>query len=293
MRTIHVTQLRGLAAVAAAQIKEHFQWHEGRNTLRAYAIPRGGIPAALAVAQHIPLFLVDEPQQADLFIDDLIDSGATQARYVREYPEVPFFALINKKCNPQWVVFPWEGNEVGSFEDNVIRLLQFVGEDPKRGGLAETPARVTKAWRFWCSGYKEDPAEVLKVFEDGAEKHDQMVVVKDIPFYSHCEHHLAPIFGTVTIGYIPNGKIVGLSKLSRLTNVFARRLQVQERMTDQIADALYTHLKPLGVGVMVKARHLCMESRGVCQQGHHTITTALRGVVKSTPSAKAEFLRQA
>jgi GTP cyclohydrolase I len=133
---------------------------------------------------------------------------------------------------------------------------------------------------------------VLKVFEDGAEKHDQMITVKDIPIYSHCEHHMAPIFGTVTISYIPDGKIVGLSKLSRLANIYARRLQVQERMTDQIADALYGNLQPVGVGVMVKARHLCMESRGVCQQGHHTITTALRGALKDG-APREEFLRLA
>jgi GTP cyclohydrolase I len=190
-------------------------------------------------------------------------------------------------------VFPWEKNEEGSFEDNVVRLLQFVGEDPARGGLLETPARVAKAWRYWCSGYEKDAAAILKVFEDGAERHDQMVTVKDIPIYSHCEHHMAPIFGTVTISYIPNGKIVGLSKLSRIADMFARRLQVQERLTDQIADALWDNLKPQGVGVMVKARHLCMESRGVCQQGHHTITTALRGAMLTQPEARSEFLRLA
>ena len=131
------------------------------------------------------------------------------------------------------------------------------------------------------------------MFEDGAEKHDQMVTVRDIPIYSHCEHHLAPIFGTVTISYIPNGKIVGLSKLSRLADMYARRLQVQERLTDQIADALFEHLEAKGVGVVIKARHMCMESRGICQQGHHTVTTALRGAMKDEPDTRAEFLRLA
>lgn len=162
-----------------------------------------------------------------------------------------------------------------------------------RPGLLETPMRVAKAWEFWTSGYGVDPAEVLKTFEDGAEGVDEMVLVKDIPFYSHCEHHMAPIFGTATIAYLPDGKIVGLSKLSRLLDVFARRLQVQERMTCQVADALMEHLKPKGAAVVVKARHLCMESRGVCQQGHHTVTSALRGVFKSEPEARAEFLQLA
>lgn len=169
-------------------------------------------------------------------------------------------------------------------------ILESVGENPDREGLLETPARVAKAWAHWCSGYGKRPEDILKVFEDGAEKHDQMVMVKDIPIYSHCEHHLAPIFGTATIAYIPNGKIVGLSKLSRLADMYARRLQVQERLTDQIADALFEHLKPVGCGVLVKARHMCMESRGICQQGHHTITSALRGVFVGDGVARSEFM---
>lgn len=177
-------------------------------------------------------------------------------------------------------------------ESAVKVLLNFVGET-EREGLKETPHRVAKAWKHWCSGYNVDIAALLKVFEDGADNYDQMVIVKDIPIYSKCEHHLADIFGTATIAYIPNGKIVGLSKLSRLADAFARRLQVQERLTSQIADALVEHLQPLGVGVVIKARHMCMESRGICQQGHHTVTTALRGVIKEQPETRAEFMQQA
>jgi GTP cyclohydrolase I len=292
------SKLREMAELCAYRIND---WHirnvDPGTAIKAFAVPRGGVSAALAIQQHSPITLVDDAREADIFIDDLIDSGETRSRFYTIYPEKPFFALIDKQGQDKeafdsWIVFPWEHNQEGSFEDNVTRLLQFVGEDPKRGGLLETPARVAKAWRFWCSGYGQDPAEVLKVFEDGAEKHDQMITVKDIPIYSHCEHHMAPIFGTVTISYIPDGKIVGLSKLSRLANIYARRLQVQERMTDQIADALYGNLQPVGVGVMVKARHLCMESRGVCQQGHHTITTALRGALKDG-APREEFLRLA
>lgn len=163
-------------------------------------------------------------------------------------------------------------------------------ENGVRGGLQETPMRVAKAWEHWTSGYHIDPADVLKTFEDGAEGVDEMVLVKDIPFYSHCEHHMAPIFGTATIAYLPYGKIVGLSKLSRLLDIFARRLQVQERLTCQVADALMEHLQPRGCGVVIRARHLCMESRGVCQQGHHTVTSALRGLFKDDQSVRSEFL---
>jgi GTP cyclohydrolase I len=292
------SKLRELAELCAYRINDwHIKNMDPGKEIKAYAVPRGGVSAALAIQQHSPITLVDDAREADIFIDDLVDSGQTLRQFADVYPDKPFFALINKQGQDReafdrWIVFPWENNESESFENNVTRLLQFVGEDPKRGGLLETPARVAKAWRFWCSGYGQDPAEVLKVFEDGAEKHDQMITVKDIPIYSHCEHHMAPIFGTVTISYIPDGKIVGLSKLSRLANIYARRLQVQERMTDQIADALYGNLQPVGVGVMVKARHLCMESRGVCQQGHHTITTALRGALKDG-APREEFLRLA
>lgn len=172
----------------------------------------------------------------------------------------------------------------------VRRLLELVGDDPGREGLHETPMRVAKAWAHWCRGYGQTASDVLKVFEDGAESCDEMVIVKDIPFYSHCEHHLAPIFGTATVAYIPDGKIVGLSKLSRLVDLYARRLQVQERLTNQIADALAKHLAPQGIGVLIRARHLCMESRGVCQQGHHTITSALRGVMRDNDRTRNEFL---
>lgn len=181
-----------------------------------------------------------------------------------------------------------------SAEDAIVDLLDTIEGRESTGrfreGLTDTPKRVAKAWAFWTSGYDVDPADVLKTFEDGAETVDEMVIVKSIPLYSHCEHHMAAIFGTATVAYIPNGRIVGLSKVSRLVDIFARRLQVQERLTTQIADALFSHLQPLGVGVQVKARHLCMESRGICQQGHHTVTTALRGVLREEPAARAEFL---
>jgi GTP cyclohydrolase I len=178
-------------------------------------------------------------------------------------------------------------------EAAVQTLIIFAGDDPSREGLKETPARVAKAWDFWCSGYDKNPEDVLKSFEDGGEGYDEMVMVKDIPIYSKCEHHLADIFGTATIAYIPNGRVVGLSKLSRLANIFARRLQVQERLTTQIADALFnSDLKPKGVGVILRCRHMCMESRGLCQQGHFTVTSSLRGVMfKGEP--RAEFLKLA
>jgi len=263
---------------------------------KMYPIPRGGVYAAYALKTIIPSHyeIVDNPNDADFFIDDIIDSGATKEKYWDMYAHIPFVALIDNSdfILKDWVVFPWEGDAAGGIEDNIIRLLQYVGEDVTRGGLLETPKRVAKAWKEWCSGYEQDAVDILKVFEDGAETYDQMVTVKEIPFYSHCEHHLAAFFGTATISYIPNGRIVGLSKLSRIVQMYAKRLQVQERLTSQIADCLFEHLTPLGVGVSIKARHMCMESRGVCQQGHYTVTTALKGVMLDDSSARREFLDQ-
>lgn len=173
-------------------------------------------------------------------------------------------------------------------------LMSILGRtDPTeldREGLKDTPERMAAAWRKWTSGYTMDPASVLTCFEDGAKDYDEMVVVKALPFYSHCEHHLAPFFGLATIAYVPKGRIVGLSKLARLLDIFALRLQVQERMTVQIVEALMQHLDPLGAGCIVQARHLCMESRGVQKQGHITVTSCLRGVLITKPEARAEFM---
>lgn len=177
-----------------------------------------------------------------------------------------------------------------NLQEAIGTVLAIIDPTGPRSGTAETAERAAKAWMDWTAGYRQDPGSLLKVFEDGASGCDQMVVVKDIPFYSHCEHHLAPIFGTATIGYLPNGRIVGLSKLNRLVMCFAKRLQVQERMTNQIADALVEHLKPLGVGVVVRARHFCMESRGVCHQGCETVTQALHGEFRNDFAVRDEFL---
>lgn len=168
-------------------------------------------------------------------------------------------------------------------------LMRYVGEDPSREGLQDTPGRVLAAWSFWTQGYGMNAKEILKTFDDGADGCDEMVVRKNVPLYSKCEHHLADIIGRVTVAYIPKGKIVGLSKLDRLVVMYGRRLQVQERLTNQIADALNEHLAPIGVGVWVSARHMCVESRGVQHGDSTTITSALRGAMRTDASARAEF----
>lgn len=172
----------------------------------------------------------------------------------------------------------------------VRRLLAYIGEDPDREGLLETPARFLKAWEEYTRGYRERPEDILKSFEDGAQSVDEMVIVRDIPVYSLCEHHLAPFFGRAHVGYVPDKRILGLSKISRLVEIFGRRLQVQERLTNQIADALDENLQPLGVAVVIECRHMCMESRGVRHTGTSTVTSALRGSIKANADTRREFL---
>lgn len=266
--------------------------------LRIYGVPRGGVPATLALIPYIvPHFgaaiLVDHVDDAHVIVDDIISSGATRKRFAESHPHLPFYALYNGAFGAApWYVFPWEETLEGSAGDIVTRLLEFIGEDTRRPGLRDTPERVLRAWQEWTVGYGQDPNEVLKSFEDGAQGVDEMVVVRDIPFWSMCEHHLAPFFGVAHVGYIPSGRVLGLSKFVRLVNIYARRLQVQERLTSQIADALFEGLKPKGVGIVISARHTCMESRGVNTYGAHTVTSCLLGAMREG-SARAEFLRLA
>lgn len=174
-------------------------------------------------------------------------------------------------------------------EDLIRELLQTLGEDPEREGLLETPRRVTKALRFLTEGYRQDPAELIKnaMFED---KCEEMVVLKDIPTYSMCEHHLLPFYGRTHVAYIPSDKVVGISKIARMVDLFARRLQLQERLTNQIAKTLQDVLKPQGVAVVIEAEHLCMQMRGVQKRGTAMITSAMLGVFRENPKTRTEFL---
>lgn len=173
-------------------------------------------------------------------------------------------------------------------EDLVRRILDVIGEDPNREGLLETPARVVRSWHELFAGYAQDPATILARDFD-REDYDQMIVCRDIEFHSTCEHHFLPFFGTATIAYIPNEKIVGLSKLARLVDAFARRLQIQERMTAQIAAALETHLRPRGCAVVIEAKHYCMICRGVRKQESSMVTSALKGDFFTDAKSRAEF----
>ena len=176
-------------------------------------------------------------------------------------------------------------------EEAVRTLLRWAGEDPAREGLVDTPTRVVKAYRDWFSGYETDPAEYLaRTFEEVA-GYDEMIVLRDIPFESFCEHHMAPIIGRAHVGYLPTDKVVGISKLARVVDAYARRLQVQEKLTAQIAHCIGLVLKPRGVGVVVDAVHQCMTTRGVHKRGVSMITSQMLGTFREDARTRAEFLR--
>jgi|TARA_Y100000817_G_scaffold299396_1_gene277454 GTP cyclohydrolase I len=169
------------------------------------------------------------------------------------------------------------------------QLLEEIGEDPNREGLLKTPSRVSKAWSFFSKGYKQDLNRIINdaIFEEDAK---DMVIVRDIEFFSLCEHHLIPFFGKAHVGYIPNGKVIGLSKIPRIIDMFSRRLQVQERLTHQIADAINSVLNPKGVSVVMEGRHMCMQMRGVEKQNSFTSTSAMSGQFKKSAETRSEFL---
>tara|TARA_R110001632_G_scaffold96953_1_gene203353 strand:- start:1422 stop:2294 length:873 start_codon:yes stop_codon:yes gene_type:complete len=274
-------------------IKTHISWeqvyyrleeaikHLPKNT-KYYGVPRGGQIVAGMTGNA-----VDDIESADVIIDDLIDSGATEERY-KEYKK-PFIALIDKRKELQgeWLVFPWELKEDDTpetVEDNVKRLLQYFGEDANREGLQDTPKRFIKFFKEFLN----PPKWECTTFE--GEGYDEMIVQTNIPFHSLCEHHIAPFFGTGTIAYIPNKRIVGLSKLARTLETYSRRLQNQERITMQVAEFLWEELQPKGVAVQLSAKHMCMEMRGVKKHDTYTTTTKLLGIFKKDPSARNEFL---
>ena len=176
-------------------------------------------------------------------------------------------------------------------EEAVRTLLRWAGEDPAREGLLDTPRRVVKAYGDWFSGYADDPAEYLKRTFKEVEGYDEMVVLRDIEFESHCEHHMAPIIGKAHVGYLPDGKVVGISKLARVVEAYARRFQVQEKLTAQIANAIQDVLHPRGVGVVVEAAHECMTTRGIHKRGVSMVTSKMLGGFREDARTRAEFLR--
>lgn len=279
---------------------------EWPRAFHVYGVPRGGIPVAYLLSGDFTsrprLVLANHPDEADIIVDDIVDSGKTRDRYRAHYPDKPFLDLVSflevNRQPGQWVVFPWEQGEQGedsSADDIVVRLLQYVGEDPNRPGLVDTPRRVLKAWKEMTVGYGQNPEEILG--RQFPSNYDELITSTWIPFISVCEHHLLPFHGVAHVGYIPSeavheghGSVVGLSKLSRLVHCFANRLQIQEEMTKQIAEAINTVLRPRGVGVVIQAKHMCMACRGVKDSNSVMGTNVMLGALRTNPAARQEFL---
>lgn len=257
-----------------------------------YAVPRGGVPIALMLSAKLGLPLVDELRKDSLIVDDLIDSSKTLEQFSEQgndiavlysKPHSPLKTDFPAKVLDGWIEFPYEDSSK-DIEENFRRILEYLGEDPIREGLADTPKRYIKFMKQFLTPEEFD----FTTFKN--EGIDEMIVQKDIPFFSLCEHHTVPFFGTATVAYIPGERIVGLSKLARTVRYYAGRFQNQERITQQVADRLEKELSPLGAAVTLRARHFCMEMRGAKVHDTHTITSKLTGAFKEKPETRAEYM---
>jgi len=231
---------------------------------KIYGIPRGDTLVAVEVNKYLSLELTDSPDSETLIVDDLIDSGRTLAAYSQDkavlYKKGKHQIIFVKEFN-EWIEFFYEETKKDA-EDLVVRMLECIGENPNREGLLETPSRVVKSWKELYIGYECK----VDVRDFSAPTYTGMVLLKDIELYSMCEHHILPFIGKCHIAYIPNKRVIGISKLARIMEMYCRRLQIQEQLTDQIADYIKENLKPKGVAVSIEAEHLCMRMRGINKQ---------------------------
>jgi GTP cyclohydrolase I len=278
--------------------------HGVPNYTGVHGVPRGGIYLAIALSRELGIPIIEEGEitRSTLIVDDLIDSGKTREKYLdndfaclydKDHSDKFAKTTVGQTVN-EWVEFFWEreANEQPA-EDAVTRIIEMIGEDPNREGLLETPKRVIKSYETLFSGYKQKPEDIIKTFD--ADGYDQLVLLKDIEIYSMCEHHILPFVGKAHIAYIPDKKVIGISKLARIADMFARRLQIQERLADNITSTLMEHLKPLGVACVIEAQHLCMRMRGVGKQNSMMVTSSLKGIFlednANGHSARNEFMR--
>lgn len=267
--------------------------YPGMKYTNIFPIMKNGLPIAERLSRILNLPICYILGENSLIVDDLIDSGKTLSQYPNNDKAV-LYVKNNKEKEvtyyadkiDKWIVLPWEKEE--DIHDTVIRQLEYIGEDVSREGLKETPKRVVKSWKELYAGYNMDVYDIFKTFKEGA--CDELVLLKDIEFYSTCEHHMLPFFGKIHIGYIPNKKVIGISKLARIVEVFARRLQIQERFVTQIAECINKYLEPIGVMVVAEAQHFCMTSRGIKKINSKMITSSIIGVFRDDMKAREEFL---
>lgn len=267
-----------------------------------YGIPRGGVSIAtfLSAALGIPLITKFNNNTSTLVVDDIVDSGKTRGNY----PHNDFVCLdfkyrgnndlknsiifVDEYYNEPWIKYPWEGNETEG-EDTITRIIELIGEDPLREGLKETPKRVLNSYKELFKGYNQNPKDVFKTFEPGT--YDQLILLKNIEMYSICEHHLIPFIGKAHIAYIPRDKVIGISKLARLLEIYSKRIQIQERIGEEITTSIMKYLNPLGAACIIEATHLCMRMRGINKQNSTMITSSLKGVFLENPSPREELLK--
>jgi len=277
------------------RLKEVKQHHGSNSIISVYGVPKGGmILAGFLVGKYSEYFkMCDNPNECDLILDDLFDSGGTYEKY-KNYLK-PFIFLFNKqeekRLKNKWIIFPWERDHPNGEENvqqNIIRQLQYIGEDTNREGLKETPNRILKSYTELYAGYDKDPKELFTVFE--SEGYDQIILLKDFEMYSMCEHHMLPFFGKCHVAYIPDKKVIGISKLARLVEIYSRRLQIQERIGKQVTMDLMEYLQPLGAACIIEAKHMCMCMRGVNKQNSIMTTSSMRGVFMDDRSAKEELM---
>lgn len=252
-----------------------------------YGIPKNGSIIAEGLSWR-GYKITDNPDKATIFVDDLIDSGKTRDEYLKRYPSKLFLTLIEK--NDEWIQF-WFEKKVSDDEQTVVtRMLEHIGENPKRTGLQGTPNRVVKMWKEIYKGYDQNQKPVITVFPNGEDGviYDEMVIDSGT-FYSQCEHHMVPFFGQYWFAYIPDKTIIGLSKVARIVDYHSSKLQIQERLVADILNDLETAIKPKGIALIMKGEHLCKTMRGVRKPGK-MVTSDLRGVFRTNASARSEFM---
>ena len=295
MNIIEITQkdVLTLCGVLADEITKCCPFYQG-----IYPVLRGGAVPASILSQLTGIPIVDYLNEHVLVVDDVVDSGATRLKYKKyDFASLHVKSTTPKEALPTfsaqqldgWLAYWWEGGENGvEVQEHVTRLLEYIGEDLKREGLQETPARVVKSYKELFRGYSENPKEIVKTFE--SDGYDQIVLLRDIELYSMCEHHMLPFVGRAHVAYIPGGRVIGISKLARLVDCFARRLQIQERIGEQVTEILMTELKAQGAACIIEADHFCIRMRGVGKQHSTMVTSSMKGVFLNTPAARAELM---
>lgn len=269
---------------------------ESKNIV--YGIPKGGMIAS-AFLQYAKI--THDPAKATIILDDISDSGKTMDIYRSRYPDKLCYALIDRNMDEEdfirfkdfWIIFPWERDHPGEQDDtiqqNITRQLQFIGEDITREGLIDTPRRVEKMYGEIFKGYRQKPEDILTTFD--AAGYDEIILLKDVELYSMCEHHVLPFFGKAHVAYIPQDRIVGISKLARLVDLYSKRLQIQERIGEQVTSSIMSLLNAKGAACIIEATHMCMRMRGVEKQNSVMVTSSMKGIFLNNPAARQELLQ--